>query len=376
MLNIYPVNPNSRSDRNNFVGLPFSLYQDTPAWIPPIRMDIRTMINPKKHPFYDHSEAQSFLAERDGMIVGRISVLNNRLYNEVHQKKQANFALLECVDDLSVLEGLMDTAADWAKQKGLNELVGSKPFGLGEGYGILVEGFEYRQMMTMMNYNHPYLPQFLEKLGFEKVVDFVSCMIEVEKFTLPEKVHKVADRVVEKGTIRVQSFKSRNEIRKISQELGNLYNEVFVHNWEYYPYTAHEIKTAVDNVIMFADPGLIKVLWAGEKVIGFLFAFPDVSLALKRHQGKLTPLSLVDLIRESNKADWVSVNGMGVLEDYYGRGGNALLYSEMEKTIKSRGFKYAEFTQVAESAKQMRNDLLTLGGAEYKNHRVYRKSIE
>lgn len=375
MLTVHALNPNSRSDINHFVNFPFTLYQNTPAWVPPIRLDIRTMINPKKHPFYGHSEAAAFLAKRDGDIVGRIAVMNNRLYNEVHQKKQASFSLLESVDDLSVLEGLIDAVRVWAIERGLNELVGPKPFGLGEGYGILVQGFEHRQMMTMMNYNHPYLPHMLEKIGFEKVVDFVSCMIKVDKFTLPEKVHKVADRVVEKGTIRVQSFKTRQEIRKISQELGQLYNEVFIHNWEYYPYTAHEIKTAVDNVIMFADPGLIKVLWAGEKVIGFLFAFPDVSTALQRHGGRLTPFSLIDLMRTSSKADWVSVNGMGVLEDFYGRGGNALLYSEMEKTVKSRGFKYAEFTQVAESAQQMRKDLITLGGEEYKNHRVYRKII-
>jgi hypothetical protein len=71
----------------------------------------------------------------------------------------------------------------------------------------------------------------------------------------------------------------------------------------------------------------------------------------------------------------VSVNGMGVMEEYHGRGGNALLYYEMEKTVKSKHFKYAEFTQVAESAEQMRKDLITLGGAEVKNHRVYRIDV-
>jgi hypothetical protein len=200
-------------------------------------------------------------------------------------------------------------------------------------------------------------------------------MIEVDQFNLPEKVRRVADRVVEKGTIRVQSFQTRNDLKRLGKEIGQLYNEVFVNNWEYYPYPDQEITAAVDNVIMFADPGLIKVLWGGDKVIGFLFAFPDVSRILQRYQGRLHPLSIVELMRESKRTEWVSVNGMGIVEDYYGRGGNALLYSEMEKTVKSRGFKYAEFTQVAETTQQMRNDLITLGGKEYKNHRVYKKSI-
>ncbi len=375
MLTIETLDPSSRSQMNAFINVPFSLYQDVPQWVPQIRVDIRTMLNPQKHPFYQHSAAQPFLAKQDGKVVGRIVAMENRLYNQVHQKKQANFSLLESINDRSVLEALINAVADWARERGLNELVGPKPFGLGEGYGILVEGFEYRQMMTMMNYNQTYLPLLLEKLGFEKVVDFVSCMIEVDQFNLPEKVRRVADRVIEKGTIRVQSFQTRNDLKRLGKEIGQLYNEVFVNNWEYYPYTDQEIDAAVENVIMFADPGLIKVLWGGDKVIGFLFAFPDVSRVLQRYQGRLHPLSIVELLRESKRSDWVSVNGMGIVEDYYGRGGNALLYSEMEKTVKSRGFKYAEFTQVAESTQQMRNDLITLGGKEYKNHRVYKKSI-
>lgn len=375
MLTIETVDSSSRSQMNTFINFPFSLYKDVPQWVPPIRLDIRSMLNPKKHPFYQHSDAQPFLAKRDNKIVGRIVAMENRLYNQVHQKKQANFSLLESVNDLSVLERLMNAVGDWARERGLNELVGPKPFGLGEGYGVLVEGFEHRQMMTMMNYNQAYLPQLLEQLGFEKVVDFVSCMIEVEKFNLPEKVRRVADRVIEKGTIRVQSFKTRKDLKRLGKEIGQLYNQVFVNNWEYYPYTDQEITAAVDNVVMFADPGLIKVIWGGEKVIGFLFAFPDVSRVLQRYQGRLHPLSIAALLRETKRTEWVSVNGMGIVEEYYGRGGNALLYAEMEKTVKSRGFKYAEFTQVAESTRQMRSDLITLGGKEYKNHRVYKKSI-
>jgi Asp/Glu/hydantoin racemase len=161
----------------------------------------------------------------------------------------------------------------------------------------------------------------------------------------------------------------------VGKEIGEIYNKVFVKNWEYYPYTKREIETAIENVILFADPRMIKVLMDGENIIGFLFAFPDVSRAIQRHKGKLNPFSILDLMREAKRATMVSVNGMGVMEEYHGRGGNALLYYEMEKTVNSKNFKYAEFTQVAESAEQMRKDLITLGGAEVKNHRVYRLEI-
>jgi hypothetical protein len=340
-----------------------------------MKVDVRNMLDPKKHPFYEHSDAQAFIAVRNGQTVGRIAMMENKLYNQVQNKKVASFNLLESENDIEVIKALFEVGKEWSSKRGLTRIVGPKPFGLGDGYGILVEGFDKRQMMIMMNYNLPYLPRLMEEYGFEKEVDFVSCQIEIAKFSMPEKVKRVAERVLEKGTISVRGFRTRSELRTVGKEIGEIYNKVFVKNWEYYPYTKREIETAIENVILFADPKMIKVLMDGENIIGFLFAFPDVSRAIQRHKGQLNPLSILDLLGESKRADMVSVNGMGVMEEYHGRGGNALLYYEMEKTVKSKNFKYAEFTQVAESAEQMRKDLITLGGAEVKNHRVYRIDV-
>jgi len=375
MIKIEAVNRQDRKLVGEFVELPYRLYQGVPQWVPLMKVDVRNMLDPKKHPFYEHSDAQGFIAKRNGQTVGRVAVMENRLYNQVHNKKIANFNLLESENDLDVIKALCDTCKEWASIRGLEKIVGPKPFGLGDGYGVLVEGFEKRQMMIMMNYNLPYLPRLLEEYGFEKEVDFVSCQIDIEKFNLPEKVKRVAERVLGKGTIGVRNFRSRQELRTVGKQIGEVYNRVFVKNWEYYPYTQREIETAIENVILFADPKMIKVLTDGDAIIGFLFAFPDVSRAIQRHKGSLNPISILDLLWETKRTDMVSVNGMGILEEYHGRGGNALLYYEMEKTVKSQHFKYAEFTQVAESAEQMRKDLITLGGAEVKNHRVYRINI-
>lgn len=375
MIESKAVNRDNKTLMKEFVELPYRIYKDVPQWVPFIKVDVRNMLDPKKHPFYEHSDAQGYIAQQEGRTVGRIAVMENKLFNKVQNKRVATFSLLESENDPEVIKALFEAAKEWAKQRGLNKIVGPKPFGLGEGYGILVKGFEIRQMMTMMNYNLPYLPRLLEEYGFEKEVDFVSCQIEQNKFTLPEKVKKVAERVLEKGTLSVRSFRTRSELRTVGKEIGQVYNDVFIHNWEYYPYTPREIDTAIENVILFADPRMIKVLQDRDKIVGFLFAFPDVSRAIQRHKGQLNPLSLLDLLREAKRTDMVSVNGMGVLEDYYGRGGNALLYYEMERTVKSHPYKFAEFTQVAESAEQMRKDLITLGGAEVKNHRVYHLEI-
>jgi hypothetical protein len=136
-----------------------------------------------------------------------------------------------------------------------------------------------------------------------------------------------------------------------------------------------EIDFVLNNILVIADPKLIKVIVHNQDVVGFLFAFPDVSAALQRARGHLLPFGIFDILLELRRTKWVSINGAGILQEFQGRGGNALLYAEMEKTIRNYQFEHADLTQVAETAVQMRHDLENLGGKPYKNHRVYMKNI-
>ena len=128
-------------------------------------------------------------------------------------------------------------------------------------------------------------------------------------------------------------------------------------------------------MLTVADPKLIKLIAYGDRVVGVLFAFPDVSAAIQRSRGRLLPFGIVDLLIEFKRTKWVALNGAGILPEFQGRGGNALLYSEMEKTVREAGFRHADLTQVAETAVQMRHDLVNLGGVPYKNHRVFIRDL-
>jgi len=131
----------------------------------------------------------------------------------------------------------------------------------------------------------------------------------------------------------------------------------------------------MDNIMVVAVPDLIKVITYNDEVVGFLFAFPDISAALQKHQGRLSPLALVSYLRELKKTNWISFNGVGVLPEYHGRGGNVLMFSEIYKTAHAANFLHGELTQIAETATQMRKDLENLGVTPYKNHRIYSKKI-
>ncbi len=377
MLTIEKVDTGNKRQVKRFVDFYYGLYNDCPQWVPPLYIDAYLPLNRRKHPFFEHSEADFFLAVRDGQVVGRSCGGINRPFNDYHKTKKAQFYFFDTINDLEVARALFAAVCEWAKARGMDTLIGPKGLSPFDGYGILVEGFEQRQMMSMMNYNYDYYPQLVEALGFEKEVDFVSCYLPADSFRIPERVERIARRVLERGDLWVKEFTNKTElVKKWAARIGYAYNKAFIHNWEYYPFTEGDVKYAVDNVFMIADPRMIKLIMHGDEIIGFLFAFPDASAALQRARGHLNPLSLIDLLLEMKRTKTVSGNGMGILPQFQGVGGNALLYYEMGRTVLGLNrFTHVEMTQVAETTRQMRADLKNLNGVEYKNHRVYRKKI-
>ena len=376
MLTIEKVDTDNKGQVKRFVELPHRLYKDCPQWVPPLYIDAYAQLNRKKHPFHEHSDVDFFLAVCDGRDIGRIAAIENRPFNKYHNTKKADFYLFECKNDIEAATALFNVVFDWAKARGLNTVMGPKGMGPLDGYGIKVLGYEHRQTMTMLNYNHPYYQQLVESLGFEKEVDFVSCYLPADQFKIPERVERITQRVMERGHLKIKDFKNKKELVAWSARIGKAYNDSFVNNWEYYPLTQHEIDFVVENIMTVAHHRLIKVITHENEVVGFLFAFHDVSAAMQRAKGRLFPFGLLDILLEMKRTHTVSVNGIGILPEYQGHGGNALLYYAMGKTLLDfKQFVHVEMTQVAETTEQMRADLKNLNGVEYKNNRVYHKKI-
>ncbi|HOZ37477.1 MAG TPA: hypothetical protein PLH64_01895 [Anaerolineaceae bacterium] len=367
----------TRAQRKEFVEFQYSLYRDCKQFVPPFKNDIYAMMNEKKHPFYDHSISEFFLAKRDGKVVGKLSMLINRPFNEYHGTKDSEFYLFDCIDDQGVANALFDLATRWTLEHGMNRIVGPKGYGPLDGYGIQVEGFEHRQMMNMMNYNYPYYQRLVEAYGFVKEVDFVSSYVKLDEFVLPEKIKKAIEIAKKRGSLTVKSFKNKKEIYAWKDKLRDAYNKSFVKNWEYYPLSDRELKFVIDNAIGFVIPKIVKfILDKDGEAVGFVLPFPDVSATMQKNKGKLGPIEIVRLMRALNQTEWLDFNGIGILPEYQGMGGNALLMEALGAAAREHPrFVHAELTQVAETATQMRKDLANLGVRFYKNHRVYKKEL-
>lgn len=358
----------------DFIDFPHRLYHGCAQWVPQFRHDIRVMLD-HRHPFFERGRAQFIVARKGDRAVGTLCAIENVAYNEFHKSKRGHFHFFDCVDDKEVSHSLFEAAFAWLRGRGMEEVVG--PFGIGfMGMGALVDGFEHRAVMTMMGYNRPYYGPALEAEGFAKHRDQLSMFIDAKAFRLPDKIRRVAEIAMKRGSFEVPELLKRDLVRR-AQDIGRVYNESFQsHGDEFSPFSEREIQQITSDLVTVADPSLIKLLLCKGQIAGFLFGFPDLSAALQRSRGRITPWSIADLLLEYGRTRWLIVNGAGILPRYQRLGGNALLYSMLEKIASRRRFLFVDAVQIAETTELMLADLKTLGGKVYKIHRIYRRSID
>jgi hypothetical protein len=374
MVQVFKIDTSRRRDARRFVRFPFDLYRDCPQWVPPLVSDARKQVDRRRNPFFLHSDADFFLAQQGKEVVGRIVAMENRNYNDYHTKRYGFFYLFDTIDDQSVADALYGAAFDWCRDRGLDTIIGPKGFTVFEGMGILIEGFEHLPAMGIP-YNYAYYGRLAENVGLEKEVDFTSLYISVSEFEMPERIARLADKVEERRGLKARNFGSKAELRASVLDIVETYNRTFTENWEYVPVTPEEAQSVADQMLQIARPEMMKVITKDDQIVGFLFAFLNIGKALQRCKGRLFPLGWFYLLRELKQTNWVDVNGMGILEEYRGLGGNIIMYNELYKSLSDGQFEHGEMVQMADFVVRMLADAHTLGGEKTKVHRVYHKAL-
>jgi hypothetical protein len=115
---------------------------------------------------------------------------------------------------------------------------------------------------------------------------------------------------------------------------------------------------------------LIKIIYKDDAPVGFLLAYPDISAALQRTRGKLFPFGWLDVMAELRRTKWINLNGAGIVEQYRGLGGTALLFSEMYKSVSETSYRFADLVQIGIENDRMQRELRDLGIVFYKKHRT------
>ncbi|MDE5800170.1 MAG: N-acetyltransferase [Paramuribaculum sp.] len=361
--------PLRKSALRKFVQFPIDLYKDNPCYVPPLIADDIATLLPDKNPAFDYCRAAAFMAyNADGRPVGRIAVLINDVVNERTGRREARFGFVDFIDDAEVVDALFDAAIGWAREQGMNELVGPMGFSDMDHEGALT--FGYDEMGTMATiYNHPYYITHYERLGFVKDATWVEYRITVPK-EIPEKFKRIADIVTRKYGLRSVKFTSRRKLKEAyGQALFDLINEAYDHLYGYCPLSQRQIDYYIDQYLGIIRLDCISVIVdSDDKLVALGISMPSMSKALRKSRGRLFPTGWYHLLQGIHGAnDVVDLLLIAVKKEYQSRGVNALLFADLIPIFNKEGYKEAESNIELEDNEAVRLQW------QYYDHRLHRR---
>jgi hypothetical protein len=252
-------------------------------------------------------------------------------------------------------------------------MIGPRALNSTDNVGVLVEGFQHRAAMWLP-YNYPYYDNFIKEAGFIKITDHLSGYAQADE-KMPERLVRISDKIKKRRGFEVIHFQNMKERKYWIPKVWNVLLEAFRGFEGQYPPTQEEMDSLAANLISIADPRLIKLIQKDGELIGFIFAYHDVTEGIQRINGRVWPFGWITLLLERKRTKWVNINGVGVLPEYQGMGVNAILYTEIKKCIDTFNFEHIDVVQVGEDNFQSRSDMENMGIRWYKSHRAYQRDL-
>ena len=314
----------TRKERREFIYLPEKVHKDEPDWLPPIYMDEWELYDKKKNKSYKYADAILLLAYSDNKPVGRIMGIINKRYNSINNEQNGRFCFMECYNDKEVFHALITKVEDWARQKGMTNIIGPLGFSDKDPQGFQIEGFEYPQFMTSPN-NSPYMPQLIESEGYDKKVDLVNYLGKLpEKF--PLIYEKVLARMENNKEYKIIEFGSKKELKPYIIRVLELMNDTFVEIYGFVPLNDKEKTDFAARYLPILDPKFIKVIETEKnELVGFAVGMPDFSKGIREAKGKLFPFGIFKILKDSKRSKKLLMMLGGVKKEYRGKGLEVLM---------------------------------------------------
>jgi hypothetical protein len=278
----------TRAQIEAFIRFPFELYRGYPHWVPPLLMERRDFLDPRKNPIFDYAQVHLLAAWRHGRVVGTIAAVRNDRYVEFH-RDEGNvgfFGLYESVDSPEVSHALLDAAAEWLAGQGCSVMRGPVNLTTNDVLGLLVEGFD-DDPAVLMPYNPPYYAAQLESFGLRKSKDLLAFEATTEE--CKGKLDEVVDKLIERGHCSLRPVRL-SRFREEIEFVRRCYNEAWKDNWGFVPWTDREMEFLARELKPLVDPRLTFVGEVGGEPAAISISIPDANEGLKLANGRLFPL--------------------------------------------------------------------------------------
>ncbi|HEU4392193.1 MAG TPA: GNAT family N-acetyltransferase [Solirubrobacterales bacterium] len=376
-VSIRPVR--TRRELKRFVKVPFGLHRDHPQWVPPLIFERMQFLDPKKNPWFEHGEAEFFVAERDGEPVGRISAHLDHRWDEYRGGRDAMFGFFESAEGPEVAQALLDAAGEWAAARGRERILGPMDFTTNDEVGILIEGFE-RQPMVLEPWHPPHYKDSIEAAGFVKAMDVLMWELRMGELKEGERfdpsIHAAAEKALSDEGIVIRNMRKRdmaNEVRRFM----DVYNEAWGDNWGFVPITDAEVEFQAKNLKQVLDEEWTFMAEKDGEVVGAALTLPDINQVLARMNGRLLPGGWLKFLLGRRKIDRLRVFALGVKHDYRHTGVAAGLYLEhIKMAAKPDEIHWGEMGWILETNGPMNRAMEGMGGKVVKRYRLYERALQ
>jgi GNAT superfamily N-acetyltransferase len=357
-----------------FIKLPWRLYRNEPHWVPPLISERKRHLDRQNNPFFQHAEAEYFLAWRDGEPVGRITAHVDQRMNEVHDTNWGLFGFFESEEDPEIANALLSTAEAWLRERGKDTMIGPMDFTTNHECGLLVEGFE-RRPQILENWHYPYYAALIEGYGLAKVMDLLKWELHIsDREKMLPVLFELAEKVEPEHGVHVRPMHKRHfhgEVRSFME----VYNSAWEKNWAFVPLTDAELETYAKELKPILDENWAWVAEKDGEVVGAALTIPDYNQILRKVNGRLLPFGWLQFLRARKEIDSVRVFALGVKPEFQHTGVAAKFYVEHFNSAGRTPQKWGEMGWILESNTAMNRGMEAMNGRIVKRYRIYEKDL-
>ena len=367
----------NKKTEKDFLRFPLVLYKGNEYVVPSLIADEADEFNPEKNGAFEFCKCRRFVAYDDtGKVVGRIAGIINDAYNKKQNLKQMRFTRFDVIDDFSITELLFGQIKAWAKDEGMNEIIGPIGFSDFDKQGMLIEGFDKMSMFITI-YNYPYYVEHMEKLGFTKGVDWVEYRLNVPE-KVPTRIKELADRIQKRyGYEFVETHGFKSVEKDVHEVIRTILNEAFSHLYGVTRVNDRQIKREADMLKqVWLDDFAMLVKDSQGKFVGYGFMAPSTSKALRKFNGKMNIGGILQLIHDIKHPEVVDLYSIGVLDDYRNSGVNVMILARgIEMLIKNK-VKYIETGPELETNTQVQSQWKFFEKTQHKRRRCWSLKLD
>ena len=372
-LQIKPVE--GRRALQRVIRLPWSLYSNDPAWIPPLLFERRQHLS-QRNPYFEHAQYRFWIAYRDSTPVGRISAQIDQLHLQRYQDATGFFGMLEAENDPIIFQALMNTAETWLLYQGMRRIRGPFNLSINQECGLLVDGFDTGPMI-MMGHSRPYYGTRIEEQGYAKEKDLLAYIVD-SHFKLSTAMQAIVKRAARH--VRIRQMR-RSRLNEDLQILRDIYEDAWSQNWGFIPFTKKEFDHLGRDLKQLVPVDFVQIAEVDGVPAAMIVLFPNINEAIRDLNGRIVPFGWLKLLwrLKVRFPKTARIPLMGVCRSYQkSRLGAALalmLIRAVQESGLRRGIQKGELSWILEDNMGMRNMLAAIGAVVYKRYRIYTKEL-